>query len=132
MRYQRPELPLKLHGFDAARDFFAGCLAETNSDRDTLWVAHVDEQSRCLHLSNHEGAAGASALPIAKILADAAAHHSAGIVLAQRSGCPQPTRHDCAITKRLAAAAEVLDCTVLDHLLFTGGHCTSLRKLGCL
>ncbi len=132
MRYQRPELPLKLDGFDAARDFFAACLAESDAGRDTLWVAHVDEQSRCLHLAHHEGAGGASALPISKILADAAAHQSAGIVLARRSGGSQPTQHDCAGTGRLAAAAEALDCTVLDHLLFADGRCTSLRKLGCI
>jgi DNA repair protein RadC len=131
MRYQRTELPLKLDGFDAARGFFAGCLAETNASRDTLWVAHVDDHSRCLHLSSHEGA-GASIIPVAKILADAAAHHSAGIVLAHRSDGPEPTQNDLAVTGRLAAAAEALDCTILDHLLFADGGCTSLRKLGYL
>ena len=132
MRYQRAELPLKLDGLNAARDFFAGCLAESDASPDSLWVAHVDEQSRCLHLSCHRSDEATNDLPIARIIADAAAHGSAGIVLARRSADPQPTKDDCGRTQRLAAAAESLDCTILDHLLFAGGRCTSLRQLGCL
>ena len=33
----------------------------------------------------------------------------------------------CRATRRLATAAEALDCTILDHLVFGGGDCTSLR-----
>lgn len=132
MRYQRPELPLKLDGLDAARDFFAGCLAESDTGRETLWVAHVDDQSRCLHLSCHQRDEAADDFPIANIIADAAAHQSSGIVLAHRSGERRPTQHDYTVTRRLAAAAEPLDCTILDHLLFAGGRCTSMRQLGYL
>ena len=34
--------------------------------------------------------------------------------------------------RRLVAAAEALQCTILDHLVFAGGKCTSLRQLGYL
>jgi len=30
------------------------------------------------------------------------------------------------------AAAEALDCAIIDHLIFADGRCTSLRKLGYL
>ena len=30
------------------------------------------------------------------------------------------------------SAAEALDCTVLDHLVFAGAECTSLRAMGLL
>ena len=43
MRYQRAELPLKLDGLAAARDFFSGCFADADPARESLWVAHVDE-----------------------------------------------------------------------------------------
>ena len=33
---------------------------------------------------------------------------------------------------RLALAAEAIDCAVLDHLVFGGGDCSSLRQLGYL
>ena len=134
MRYQRAELPLKLDGLAAARSFFAGCIADSDPSRENLWVAHVDEEARCLHVSRHEGDETSAAFPLRAIIADAARHGSAGIVLAHNhpSGDPRPSDGDCRATRRLATAAEALDCTVLDHLVFAGGDCTSLRQLGYL
>lgn len=134
MRYQRAELPLKLQGLAAARQFFAGCFAEEDPERESLWVAHVDEDARCLHVSCHAGDESGAAFPIREIIADAATHGSAGIVLAHNhpSGNSRPSDSDCRVTRRLATAAEALDCTVLDHLVFAGRECTSLRQLGYL
>jgi len=68
------------------------------------------------------------------IIADAVAHGSAGIVLAHNhpSGDARPSDSDCRATRRLAVAAEALDCTVLDHLIFAGSEFTSFRKIGLL
>jgi DNA repair protein RadC len=134
MRYQRAELPLKLDGLTAAQTFFAGCLADCDPTQESLWVAHVDEETRCLHVSRHEGDETGALFPLRTIIADAAELGSAGIVLAHNhpSGDPRPSDSDCRCTRRLATAAEALDCAVLDHLIFGGGECTSLRKLGLL
>ncbi|MEA3058641.1 MAG: repair protein RadC [Sphingomonadales bacterium] len=134
MRYQRAELPLKLDGLAAARAFFAGCIADSDPSRENLWVAHVDDEARCLHVSRHEGDEAGATFPLRTIIADAAAHGSAGIVLAHNhpSGDPRPSDSDRRATRRLATAAEALDCTVLDHLVFAGAECTSLRRLGYL
>ena len=134
MRYQRAELPLKLDGLNAAREFFAGCMADVDQSIETLWVAHVDEQSRCVHLSHHQGDETGATFPLRQIVADAAVHGSAGIVLAHNhpSGDARPSESDFRVTRRLATAAEALDCTVLDHLVFAGTECTSLRRLGYL
>jgi len=134
MRYQRAELPLKLDGLAAARQFFAGCLAEEDAARETLWVAHVDDESHCLHLSRHPGGEGQADFPIRTIIADAVTHNSTGIVLAHNhpSGDPRPSDSDLRATRRLATAAEAIDCTVLDHLVFGGESCSSLRRLGYL
>lgn len=134
MRYQRAELPLKLDGLAAARSFFAGCMADSDPARENLWVAHVDDQARCVHLSRHPGDESGADFPISTIIADAVEHGSAGIVLAHNhpSGDPRPSESDRRVTRRLAAAAEALDCTVLDHLVFGGEECTSLRQLGLL
>jgi DNA repair protein RadC len=48
------------------------------------------------------------------------------------SGDATPSDSDRRSTRRLATAAEALDCTVLDHLVFAGGECASLRQLGYL
>ena len=134
MRYQRAETPLKLDGLAAAQSFFAGCFAQGNLAREELWVAHTDEQTRCIHVSRHPGAVTGAEFPLKTIIADAVEHGSAGIVLAHNhpSGDPRPSDSDCRATRRLAAAAEALDCTVLDHLVFAGRECTSFRRIGLL
>jgi len=134
MRYQRAEPPLKLNGLAAAREFFAGCLADGDSRRESLWVAHVDDQARCVHLTRHAGDETGARFPLREIIADAAAHGSAGIVLAHNhpSGDCRPSDSDCRATRRLATAAEAIDCTVLDHLVFAGCDCTSFRRIGLL
>ncbi len=134
MRYQRAELPLRIDGAEAARNFFAGCFADADPARESLWVAHVDHDSNCLHVSQHEGDETGAAFPIRTIIADAAVHGSAGIVLAHNhpSGDAAPSDADCRATRRLATAAEALDCTILDHLVFAGTECTSLRAMGLL
>ena len=102
MRYQRAEHPLKIDGFGAARDFFAGCFADSD--------------------------------PAREIIRDAAAHGTAGIVLAHNhpSGDARPSASDCRATRRLASVAEAIDCALLDHLVFAGAECTSFRRLGLL
>ena len=134
MRYQRAELPLKIDGLAAAREFFAGCLADSQTGRESIWVAHLDDDAHCLHLSRHDGDEIGAHFPIREIIADAAAHGSAGIVLAHNhpSGDPRPSESDFRVTRRLATAAEVLDCTILDHLVFGGEECTSFRRMGLL
>ncbi len=134
MRYQRAEYPLILAGLPAARSFFAGCFADSDTSRERLWVAHVDDQARCLHLSCHEGDENGAQFPLRSIIADAAVHGSAGLVIAHNhpSGDSSPSAEDCRSTRRLASAAEALDCTIIDHLIFAGTECTSLRRMGLL
>jgi DNA repair protein RadC len=134
VRYQRAELPLKLDGLAGARSFFAGCFAELDAKCESLWVAHLDDRSACLHLSSHAGDSCGVDFPLRAIIVDAARHGSAALILAHNhpSGDPRPSQSDLRATRRLAAAAEALDCRLLDHLVFAGAECTSLRRLGFL
>ena len=43
---------------------------------------------------------------------------------------PRPSDSDCRATRRLAAAAEALDCTILDHLVFAGARMHQLPAHG--
>lgn len=126
MRYQRAEFPLRLDGLAAARAFFAGCFAESDPKRESLWVAHVDSGARCIHVSCHEGDETGAHFALRDIIIDAAVHRSAAIILAHN----HPSRRRA--TRRLASAAEALDCTILDHLIFAGDECTSFRRTGIL
>jgi DNA repair protein RadC len=134
MRYQRAELPLKLDGLKSAKAFFAGCLAETDPTRESLWVAHLDNEAHCLHVTRHDGDENSANFPLRDIIIDAARHRSSGILLAHNhpSGDPTPSDLDCRATRRLASAVEALDCVVVDHLIFAGDECTSFRRIGLL
>ena len=134
MRHQRAEHPLKLDGLAAAREFFAGCIANADPGRESLWVAHLDDRAHCLHLTRHEGDESGTDFPLRSIIADAAIHGSAGIVLAHNhpSGDPTPSEGDRRATRRLACAAEALDCTIVDHIIFGGDSFASFRQLGLL
>ena len=134
MRYQRAESPLKIDGLEWARAFFSGCLAEADPTTESLWVAHLDGDLNCLHLTRHAGDEHGTDFPLRSIIADAASHGSAAIVLAHNhpSGDPTPSDGDRRATRRLAAAAEALDCTIVDHLVFGGARCASFRELGLL
>src|SRR6478672_7706831 len=99
--------PLKLDGLAAARDFFAGCIADCDSTKENLWVAHLDGDSRCLHLSRFAGDERGADMPVRRIILDAAIHASAGLVVAHNhpSGDARPSDSDCRATRRLATAA---------------------------
>jgi DNA repair protein RadC len=119
---------------DASRAFFAPCFAKTG-DRETLWVAHVDARSYCIHLANYGGQEVDHVdFPVREILREAAILGSAGIVLAHNhpSGDASPSLSDRRATQRLAIAAQAIDLTILDHLIFAGSDCTSLRRMGIL
>ena len=134
MFHQRAESPLRLDGLEQARRFFTGCMAETDPGREYLWVAHVDQDASCLHLSRHAGGANSADLPIRVIIADAARHGSKGLILAHNhpSGDPSPSAADKRITRRLALVGEAMDVAILDHLVLAGGECRSMRQMGLL
>ena len=134
MFHQRAESPLRLTGLDQARRFFAGCLAVDDPTVELLWVAHVDDDARCVHLTRHDGHADGAELPIRAIVADAARHGSKGLILAHNhpSGDATPSATDRRITRRLALVSEAMDIAILDHIVMAGTRCTSMRQLGLL
>jgi DNA repair protein RadC len=134
MFHQRAESPLRLDGLEQAHRFFAGCLAEADPSREHLWIAHVDDEARCLHLTRHDGDCGEAELPMRQIIADAARHGSKGLILAHNhpSGDPSPSATDKRITRRMALVGEAMDVAILDHLVLAGSECRSMRQMGLL
>ncbi|HEY0629996.1 MAG TPA: JAB domain-containing protein [Sphingomicrobium sp.] len=134
MQVQRAEFPALLNGHQAARRFFATCFQPGVDDRERLWVAHVDDHARCLDLECYEGGPESVDLPVRSIIAAATRLGSTGLVLAHNhpSGDARPSGADCRATRRLVRAGEPFDLPVLDHLIFAGKACTSMRRLGLL
>ena len=134
MRYQRAEPPLKIDGPTAARNFFAQCFAEQNPLEESLWVAHLDDQARCIHLSHYPGDPCGADFPLREIVRDAALYGSTAMLIAHNhpSGDASPSAADLRATGRLAAVTSALSCRLVDHLVFAGADCASLRALGYL
>lgn len=134
MRFQRAESPALLNGHEAARRFFDSCFEGDDGSRERLWVAHVDESARCLHVECYDGEPDSVGVPVRDIVADAAKYGSAGVVLAHNhpAGDARPSNADCRATRKLARAAEALDLAILDHLVFAGRDCSSMRRMGLL
>ncbi len=134
MFHQRAESPLRLYGLEPARQFFTGCLADSDPSLEHLWVAHVDDDAYCLHLSRHDGSAYGADVPMREIVEDALRHCSRGLILAHNhpSGDPNPSASDRRITRRLVVVGEAMDVAILDHLVLAGGECRSMRQMGLL
>ena len=134
MRYQRAESPARLNGHEAARRFFASCFDAGEASCEQLLVAHVDGAAECLHLQQYAGEPDSVEMPVRAIIADAARLGSVGVVLAHNhpSGDARPSSGDCQATRRLARAAEAMDLAILDHLIFAGEDCSSMRRMGLL
>lgn len=134
MRLQRAESPALLNGHEAARRFFASYMADDDPSRERLWVAHVDEATRCLHVERYEGDPNSVDIPVRDIIVDAARLGSAGVVLAHNhpSGDARPSEADHRATRKLARAGEAIDLAILDHLIFAGAECSSMRRMGFL
>jgi DNA repair protein RadC len=132
MRFQRAESPALLNGHEAARRFFAASF--DNLSREQLLVAHVDGATNCLHVEQYRGEASAVGLPVRAIIADALRLGSAGVIIAHNhpSGDPRPSDADCHATRKLSRAGEPIDLSVLDHLIFAGDNCSSMRQMGLL
>lgn len=133
MRYQRAETPALLNGHEAARRFFTSCFSESGG-LERLWVAHLDDSARCIHLECYDGEPESVGMPVRDIMVDAARLGSVGVVLAHNhpSGDARPSNADCQATRRLARAGEAIDLAVLDHLIFAGRDCNSMRRMGLL
>lgn len=132
MHFQRAESPLKMDCSAAAEAFFKECFRGCDPSQERLFVAHLDGERRCIHLSWHQGDAQSADFPLRQIILDAARHGTASLLLAHNhpSGDTRPSSADCRVTSRLAAAAEAIGCSVLDHFIFGGEGSTSFRRLG--
>lgn len=67
-----------------------------------------------------------------ELVKSALKHHAAAIILAHNhpSGVRSPSAADLALTKHIQQALSLVDVRLLDHLIITAGHATSLAEQG--
>lgn len=127
-------LQTRLDSLNLAQKFFCACYANVDTSVETLWVAHLDQLFNCIHLSSHAGSGASAPFPLNTIIRNAVEFGSAGILLAHNhpSGNVRPSETDLAATHRLAVVCDALECSLLDHLIFSSEDCSSFRSLGLL
>ena len=116
-----------------AADLFGPCFTE--SDGETLAVAHLDEGRKLIELVVIPPTAPSHVdLQVRRIVEDALRLGARGLVVAHNhpSGDAQPSWDDVESTRELADTAARLGIRLHDHLIFAGEERCSLRALGLL
>lgn len=102
-------------------------------ESEEMWVMSLDARNGvrgCRHIGL--GGVHACAVNPRDLLRVALADGAVGVVLVHNhpSGNPAPSMDDIVMTKRVAAAAEVVGLTLVDHLILGGDDYRSMLDLG--
>ena len=81
-----------------------------------------------------KGSVNATGVPIRRLVQEALAANATGIVLAHNHPCgiALPSKEDVELTLRLREALEIMDLTLLDHIIVADDDFVSLRDSGYL
>jgi DNA repair protein RadC len=103
--------------------------------REAFNVIYLNTRNRVIRMERlSEGTVDQTAVYPRRVVEGALAHHAAAVVLVHNhpSGDPSPSMEDRALTRRLAAAAGLVDVAVLDHVIVGDGRHFSFREAGLL
>lgn len=98
-------------------------------------VIHLNVRNRVLHMERlSEGTIDQTAVYPRRVVEGALGRHAAAVILVHNhpSGDPSPSAEDRAITRRIVAAARLVDVNVLDHVVVGDGRHFSFREAGLL
>ena len=118
----------------SAEAFFRTAFVWEDKAGEMMFIAHTDQEGRCLHLARYPGANSSVAFPLKMVLTNAIEFRSKRLLMAHNhpSGDPTPSESDMRTTRLLATVAGGFDCRLVDHLIFADDKCTSFRVLGLL
>ena len=80
----------------------------------------------------YQGNVNSSIIRAAEVVRRPIRHNAPAFILAHNhpSGDPSPSPEDTATTRHIRQAAELLDLTLLDHIIVGGGRYVSLKEKG--
>lgn len=122
-----------IDSLETAHALFGRAFAKARDER--LYVAHLASDFRLIGLRVRFADPGqAVEFPVRKIIADALTLSTHSLILAHNhpSGDSRPSTTDLEATRNLVQVARPLGINVRDHLIYAGGHFTSLRRDGLL
>jgi len=104
-----------------------------NAEQEKFVVLFLDTRN---HIFDQEvlykGTLNSSTVRISEVFRGATRRNCASIIVSHNhpSGDPSPSPEDIALTRQLAKAGEMLQITVLDHIIIGQGRFVSLRERG--
>ena len=121
-----------LAGVEAANEFFAPVFA--SADKDVFAVALCDTQARAFALLSYPEGPQLAEIPVQPLLSKAESSGCAGIVVAHyyARAWGRPIAADLDLANKLVNAAEPLDITLVDYMLFGDPPPFSFRRAGIL
>jgi len=113
-------------------DIYESMKAETQIDRECVWILHVNGRNRIIHKELVSmGTVNASLVAPREVFRRAIIEGSAAIVIVHNhpSGDPEPSMDDIKICTVLLEAAKILDIKLLDFMVIgTGGYVSFMEK----
>ncbi len=102
-------------------------------DREHFWTLLLNTKNRVLAVEKVSiGTLNSSSVHPRELFKNAIRKSAAALILAHNhpSGDPMPSQQDLELTRRLAAAGELIGIKVLDHIIIGDNRFTSLRAQG--
>jgi DNA repair protein RadC len=118
---------------DAVAAYCRGALEGLS--REVFEVIYLNTRNRVIRMERlSEGTVDQTAVYPRRVLEGALAHHAAAVILVHNhpSGDPSPSAEDRALTRRVSAAAKLVDVAVLDHIIVGDGRHFSFREAGLI
>lgn len=94
-------------------------------DQEHFWVIMLNNANRIIHIEQlSHGGVSATLVDTRLLFKKILEHLATGFIIAHNhpSGCVKPSSEDLHVTKKIKKAANLLDVTLLDHLIFANNN----------
>jgi DNA repair protein RadC len=102
-------------------------------NQEELWVLLLNTRNQVLGMEAiYKGSLNTSMVRLSEVFRPAIEAPAAAVIVAHNhpSGDPSPSPEDVSITRQMAQAGDLLDITLLDHLIIGDGVHISLKERG--
>lgn len=123
----------KINGSKDAADFFLPLLGDLGHEE--FWILLLDRGNKIIdHFMVSQGGISGTVIDVRLILKKALDKLASGIILSHNhpSGTLQASDADMKITRKIKDAAQLMDISVLDHIIIGQNHYLSLADEGML
>lgn len=107
--------------------------ARADQHREVFVVLYLDSQHHVISVDDVcHGTLGQCSVYPREIVRGALRHGAAAVILSHNhpSGSPEPSRADVALTKAVRDALQLIDVSVLDHIVTAGAQSVSMAERG--